>query len=421
MEGGPPYFVFLQSLTGIGCRYRMIECGCTCLPQCVICVLFPFPALNLGTPKVGPLSTSASSSSSALAPPPSANPPIVTSATPTPISAGSTGVVGGALPPPILVQSMSDMILSNAPSVAWSHSLHPFYTATGMRPGSGQPQYMSIPTGPPQVSAVVSNKRVSVTAAPIAKPTPVQAGHAPKNLGGGATFVKATTAVVGKSTSGSPAPPTNKPGHLTASNQATVSSSSSSSQAVLPSFPPGSSVIKHPLPLPSSQQPQARLTPQSGGYPHIGGGGGGGGGGGVNQPPPKNYPPPSAVATVGKPHANSETAVGPMFFAHHPTMQGHVIPVAYQTMLPAAAPAHGGGVPSGGGGGSVVQPPLHPASSTLSELLAPSSVVASSTLREGGGGGGGGGGKQGKLHDVGVRPYSPGHHPTINRHGPTGI
>jgi hypothetical protein len=92
-----------------------------------------------------------------------------------------------------------------------------------------------------------------------------------------------------------------------------------------------------------------------------------------------------------------------MFIAH-PTMQGHVIPVAaYPAMLSAAH----------GAGGAAVVP--HPTSSTLTELLAPSPVVATSSLRDGGGGG-----KVGKVHEVAMRPYSPQHISTGSRHGPSG-
>ena len=91
-------------------------------------------------------------------------------------------------------------------------------------------------------------------------------------------------------------------------------------------------------------------------------------------------------------------------------MQGHVIPIAYQPMIP----THSG--MAAAGAGNVQTSPAHQASSTLTELLAPGSAVTSSSVREGGG-------KQGKMIDVGMQPYSPGqqqHHSTTIRYGPTG-
>lgn len=374
----------------------------------------------MGTPKGG----SVSAASSPLVPLSAANSPIVTSVgsnLSVTGSSSSSAVTSG----PTHAQSMSDMILSNAPSVAGFHSLHPFYSGPGIRPGTAQPHtYMSIPTGPPQVSAVVSNKRGLVSASPIAKPTPIQAGHAPK-IGGGGSFVKthSVTTTTTKSMGTTPPPlPTNKSAMLvTSSIPATVSSVS---QTNLPSFPPGSSVIKQPSSQHQMKQSQQQQQSQTVSYHHISSVGVGGGSGSssnqVSHQQPQTYTPPPPS---GKPHGNTDGApsMGPMFFTH-PAIQGHIIPVAYQTMLP----VHGTPTASG----NIQQPPpgghLHPTSSTLTELLAPSSIVASpSSMREGGSGIINVSAGQGKLHDVGVRPYSPSQQQqqqqqsTINRHGPT--
>ena len=372
------------------------------------CALVLTTALNLGTPKGSAVSAASSplASSSATDSTPS------TTAGPNTTVAGSPSSAGG----PILAHSMSDMILSNAPSVAGFHSLHNFYPSSpGIRPvGSGKPQYISIPTAPPQVSAVVSNKRpISVTAT-IAKPTPIQGGHASK-VG---TFAKSHPGHPPREppTSkrlGTPPPLPNKAVMLVSSSPGLIPAAVPSSSQTAPNFPPGSSVIKQPTASqvrqshhhhhhshahqqqqgtsvtvhPASHQPAAGK--QSKLY--------------INAPP---LPPP----TQQDGNTNPSESMGPVFFAH-PTMQGHVIPVAaYPTMIQ----THGAG--------SNVQPPPPPSnavtSSTLTELLAPTPTVVSSSLREGGGG------KQAKVHDGGMRSYSPiqqqQQHSSANRYGPTG-
>lgn len=312
-------------------------------------------ALNLGTPK------SSSASSSTMASSPASSSPGSGTGPSTSIATSTT---------PVLAHSMSDMILSNAPSVTGFHTLHPFYpSGPGIRPGSGQ--YISIPTAPsPQASAVASNKRPSVSATTIAKPTPIQAGQQyPSKV---STFVK------------------NHPSHQQTSKNMTVPSTTNKTIMIMTSsaghglhpttastsqaanFPPGPSVIKQPSSRPS-QQTHHQLQHQQGTL-HS------------NQQP-QNYPQGKSKVYINTPPDGNQDSLQPVFFATHPTIQG-MISVPYQTMI---------------------QPsPNHPASSTLTELLAPSGAVVSSSLREGG---------KGKVHDVGMRPYSP---HSSNRHGPTG-
>ena len=336
-----------------------------------------------------------SAASSPLASSPAASSPATSSGTST-SSAGSPSTSGAA----VLAHPVSDMILSNAPSVAGFHSLHPFYPGgPGIRPGSGQPQYMSIPTA--AASAVASSKHPSVSVATIAKPTPVQAGHGSK-LG---SFVKSHPVHQPLTSKGAP------------SNAAVLLVSSSSGHGLLPAtvstpqvvnFPPGSSVIKQPTTSQvrqvqahhhhhhhhhASHTSQQQQLQQKGGTVAL------------HQASPQQ----TQAFAAGKqqkvyinapiPTDGSPESIPPMFFTHQ------VIPVPYQAMIQ----THG--IQTGASG----QPQPHPVSSTLTELLAPGTAVVTSSLREGGG-------KTGKIQEVGVRPYSPGqqHHSTSSRHGPTG-
>lgn len=349
-----------------------------------VCSVFSaHAALNLGTPR----SSSASTVSSPLASSPAASSPS-TSSGPNPSVTGSSSGSGA-----VLAHSMSDMILSNAPSVAGFHTLHPFYPGgPGIRPGSGQPQYMSIPTTLPQASAVASNKRTSVsTTTMIAKPTPMQTGHGPK-VG---TFVK-THPGHPPTSKGMGAPPTSKAVMLvTSSSGHTLPLPVTVSTSQAANFSPGSSVIKQP----SARQTQAHHHLQQQQQTSV-----------ALHQAQQSQSLKQKVYINTAPDSNPDS-IPPVFFAHS-TMQGHMISLPYQAMIQ----THGipGNVQPGGHPPSH-PPPNHPVSSTLTELLAPASAVVPTYLREGGG-------KQGKMHDVGMRPYSPGqqHHSTSSRHGPTG-
>ncbi|CAI7994472.1 hypothetical protein GBAR_LOCUS1456 [Geodia barretti] len=246
---------------------------------------------------------------------------------------------------------------------------------------------------PRRFSAVVTNKRPTVSSGNIAKPTPVQATHGSK-IGGG-TYIKTMPPSTSKGVGANPMSipgSNNKPPTIPSASSSgviPVTIPSSVWTAGSPSFPPGSSVIKQPL---STQQPRQPHHHHAHGPTVVS----------VHSGVPSSQAYSPLVGKQPPPHqqrANPE----PMFIAH-PTMQGHVIPVAaYPAMLSAAH------------GGAAAVP--HPTSSTLTELLAPSPVVAMSSLRDGGGGGGGG--KAGKVHDVAMRPYSPQH--ISSRHGPSGI
>lgn len=309
-------------------------------------------ALNLGTPK----------SSSAVSSPLASSPASSSPGSSTGSSTSATSTAGG----PVLAHSMSDMILSNAPSVTGFHTLHPFYPGgPGIRPGSGQPQYMAIQTVPsPQASAVGSNKRPPLSATTIAKPTPMQ----PHSKVG--TFVK------------------NHPSHLqiskgmtvpTTTNKTVMIMTSSSGHGLHPATAttsqtaPGSSVIK--LSSRQSQSTHHQLQHQQGAH--------------HSTQHSQSYPQAKPKVYINTTPDGNQESMPPVFFTH-PTMQGHMISVPYQAML---------------------QPhptPNHPASSTLTELLAPSGPVVTSSLREGG---------KGKVHDAGVRPYSP---HSGSRHATTG-
>lgn len=324
----------------------------------VICVfgLLLHTALNLGTPR----------SSSAVSSPLASSPASSAPGSSTGPSTSATSTAGG----PVLAHSMSDMILSNAPSVTGFHTLHPFYpSGPGIRPGSGQPQYMAIPTAPsPQASAVGSNKRPPVSATTIAKPAPMQAVQPHSKVG---SFVK------------------NHPSHLQISKGMTVPSTTNKTVMIMTSSSghglhpataptsqtaPGSSVIK--LSSRQSQPTHHQLQHQQGAH--------------HSTQHSQSYPQAKPKVYINTTPDGNQESMPPVFFTTHPTMQGHVISVPYQAMLQPHAT------------------PNHPASSTLTELLAPSGPVVTSSLREGG---------KGKTHDPGVRPFSP--HSGV-RHGTTG-
>ena len=331
--------------------------------MCVYSIFSEHTALNLGNPK-------SSSSSSASSPVPSSSGPNSSVSGPT-LSVGGTSHA----------HTMSDIILSNAPSVPeFHHSIHPFYSGPGIRPGSG---HIAIPTGPPQVSAVITNKRPSVSTSSIAKPTPVQASLPTKNTA--MPYIKTLSPVLPPTTKGLVLGAVSLPGGLINKSSSSAAiltscggfSTSVSSSVQSQSFAPGTSVIKQPL---SSQPRQLQFHhSQHGSSPSS----------------TPSYPPLSA-----KQQPHQRTNPEPVYITH-PAMQGHMIPVAaYPAMLPAPS--------------ATVIPGGHPTISTLTELLAPGAPVTSSALREGGGGG--------KLGGVGMRPYSPGqqHVPSTVRHGPSG-
>ena len=346
-------------------------------------------ALNLGTPR----SSSSASVPSPLPPSSTSSPSPGTNVGSSPHSGAAGSSSGGG---PIHSRTMSDMILSNAPSVPSFHPLHPFYSGgPGIRPGPpGQPQYISIATAlPPQVPAVAGgNKRsAAVSVTTIAKPTPLQASHSPKvgsfskSLSGGHPSSKGM--------SGGPAPPGGNSTMLVTSSAsghglhpAAISISSASQTA---NFLTGSSVIKHS----SSRQSQTAHHQQQ---------------------QQQHFTQGKQKVYLGAQTDTGPDSMASVFFAH-PTMQGHMISLPYSAMMQSHGMA--GAVPPG----HPPPPHSHPTSSTLTELLAPGVAVVSPPQRDGGGGGG----KQGKVHDLGMRPYSPGqqqHHQVMaNRHGPTGI
>ena len=335
-----------------------------CLPFC--------PALNLGTPKC----TSTSSGSS----------PVASSAGLNSITSSVAGAVH--------IHSMSNMILSNAPSVPeFHHPIPPFYSGSGIRPGPG---HMPIPTGAPQVSAVIANKRPPVSSGNIAKPTPVPASHSPKIAG--SSYMKGVSSAHSPATTTKAVPLPTGTGGLTnkslllttsSSSGATPASTSSLSQAGSPSFPSGSSVIKQPLP--AQPRPSLHLHGHSQHASTVS----------VHSSTP-SYPP----LTVKQQRSSNPESV----YITHPAMQSHVISVpTYPAMLQAPGVV-----------GTVVPAPPgqpHPTSSALAELLAPNPAVVSSSLRDSAGGG-----KLGKVHEVGARPFSPSqqHMSTSSRHGPSG-